>query len=282
VYRKQVRRRRAVLALLVIGCFVLLTASFGQRSSFVSSTFSTVFGPFEEGATRALKPARDLINWFDETFEARGENKRLRAELEKARAEAVAGQAARQENEQLRDLLRLSEAGEIPSGFEPVTARVIARSPSPWTGTVTIDRGSSDGVSEGDPVINEDGLVGQISAVYGGSAMVLLISDPSSRISGKVVPSGVQGILQPEIGNPKELVLGFLDRSDQVRAGSSVVTAGWRTEKRESRFPPNIPVGVVTRAPLIEQEASQQVFVRPHADLTRLDFVSVLTGGRRG
>lgn len=281
MYRKQVRRRRAVLALLVIGCFVLLTASFGQRSNFIQSTVSTIFGPFEEGATRALKPARDLINWFDETFEARGENARLKAELEEARAEAIAGQAARQENAQLRDLQMLEEDGTIPSGYETVVARVIARSTSPWTGTVTVDAGSSAGVEAGDPVMSGDGLVGQVSAVYGGSALVLLITDPSSRVSGKVVPSGVQGILQPEVGNPESLILGFLNRPQQVNAGSSVVTAGWKSGNRASRFPPNLPVGVVTRAPLIEQEASQQVFVRPHADFSRLDFVSILTGGWR-
>lgn len=270
-----------MLALLVIGCFVLLTASFGQRSNFIQSTVATVFGPLEEGATRALKPARDLINWFDETFEARGENARLRRELEEARAAAVAGQAAQQENAQLRDMHGLAQAGEIPSGYDPVTARVIARSPSPWTGTVTVDAGSAAGVEAGDPVINGDGLVGQVTAVYGGSALVLLITDPSSRVSARIVPSGVQGILQPEIGNPDGLVLGFLDRSEQVTAGASVVTSGWRSERRASRFPPNLPVGVVTRAPLIEQEASQQVFVRPHADFARLDFVYVLTGGWR-
>lgn len=281
MYRKQVRRRRAVLTLLVIGCFVLLTASFGQRSNFIQSTVATVFGPLEEGASRALKPARDLINWFDETFEARGENSRLRNELEEARAEAIAGKAAQQENAQLRDLHGLAQAEAIPSGYDPVTARVIARSPSPWTGTVTVDAGSSSGVEVGDPVINGDGLVGQVSAAYGGSALVLLITDPSSRVSGRIVPSGVQGILQPEIGNPDGLVLGFLDRSEQVSSGSSVVTAGWRSENRASRFPPNLPVGVVTRAPLIEQEASQQVFVKPHADMSRLDFVYVLTGGWR-
>lgn len=270
-----------MLALLVIGCFVLLTASFGQRSNFIQNAVSTVFAPLEEGASRALKPARDLINWFDETFEARGENERLRRELEEARAQAIAGQAARQENEQLRDLQGLVEAGEIPSGYEPVAARLIARSPSPWTGTVTVDAGRSAGVEVGDPVINGDGLIGQVTAVYGGSSLVLLITDPSSRVSGKVVPSGVQGVLQPEIGNPQGLVLGFLDRAEEVRVGDSVVTAGWRTERRASRFPPNLPVGVVDRAPLIEQEASRQVFVRPLADMARLDFVSILTGGWR-
>lgn len=270
-----------MLALLVIGCFILLTASFGQRSNFIQSTVATVFGPLEEGASRALKPARDLVNWFDETFEARGENARLREELEEARLQAIAGQAARQENDQLRDLHDLSETGVIPSGYEPVVARVIARSPSLWTGTVTVDAGSSSGVEVGDPVMSGDGLVGQVTAVYGGSSLVLLITDPSSRISGRVVPSGVQGILQPEIGNPEGLVLGFLDRAEQVRVGSSVVTAGWRTETRASRFPPNLPVGVVERAPLIEQEASRQVFVRPLADMSRLDFVSILTGGWR-
>ena len=281
MYRKQVRRRRAVLAILVIICLALLTASFGQGSNSLQRGVGTILGPFEEGVSRALKPARDLINWFDETFEARGENERLRRELEQARAQAVAGLAAREENEQLRDMEGLKKTGTIPSGYETVTGRVIARSPSLWTSTVTIDRGTSSGVAIGDPVVNGDGLVGQITSATGGNSQVLLITDPSSRVSGKVVPGGVQGIIQPEIGNPAGLILAFLDRSMEVSRGDVVVTAGWKAEGRASRFPPNLPVGEVTRASLADQAASQQVFVRPYVDISRLDLLTVLTGGWR-
>ena len=61
-----------------------------------------------------------------------------------------------------------------------------------------------------------------------------------------------------------------------------MVTAGWRAQGIASRFPPNIPIGEVTKASLVEQEASQQVHVRPFADLANLDLVQVLTGGSRG
>jgi len=281
VYRKQVRRRRAVLTLLVIVSFLLLTATFGQGSNVIQRGVGTIFGPFEEGATRALKPARDLVNWFDETFEARGDNERLRGELDEARALAVAGQAAISENRQLREMNELAEAGVIPAGYETVTGRVIARSPSLWTSTVTVDKGSSAGVTDNDPVINGQGLVGQVVSVTPGTAQVLLITDPSSRISGRIVPGGTQGILQPEIGNPNSLVLGFLDRAREVRRGEAVVTAGWQAEDRASRFPPNLPIGEVTRAAIADQEASQQVYVRPYIDLGRLDLVQVLTGGWR-
>jgi cell shape-determining protein MreC len=58
-----------------------------------------------------------------------------------------------------------------------------------------------------------------------------------------------------------------------------VVTSGWRAEGLASLFPANIPIGEVTRASILEQEASQQVHLRPFADLADLDLLQVLTGG---
>jgi cell shape-determining protein MreC len=58
-----------------------------------------------------------------------------------------------------------------------------------------------------------------------------------------------------------------------------VVTAGWHGEGIESRFPPNIPVGEVTKATIFEQEAQERSVVRPYADLRNLNTVQVLTGG---
>ena len=281
MYRKQVRRRRAVLALLVLSSFALLTATYGQQSGGLQRGVSAVFGPLQEGADRALKPARDLINWFDETFDARGENDRLKSELQEFRGKAVAGEAAVQENVQLRKLFDLDRSGAIPSGYDPVTGRVISRSPTIWYSTVTIDKGTSAGVKVDDPVVNGDGLVGKVSSATRGTAQVTLITDPSSAVSGKVVPGGVEGTIEPEVGNPDDLVLDFLDTSKMVHQGQDLVTAGWRWEGRTSIFPPNIPVGRVTDASIVEQQASQQVHLRPFADMRSLDFLQVLTGGSR-
>jgi rod shape-determining protein MreC len=159
---------------------------------------------------------------------------------------------------------------------------VIARSPTVWFSDATIDVGSDQGVQVNDPVVNGDGLVGTVSAVTAGSAQVTLIADHSSAVSAKVVPLAVQGVIRPNVGDPEDLILDFIDSAKHVHKGQAVVTAGWRSQEIESRFPPNIPIGEVTKASLVEQEAQQQVHVRPYADLRDLDLVQVLTGGSRG
>jgi rod shape-determining protein MreC len=282
VYRKQVRRRRAVLALLIVGSFALLTVTYGQGSTGVQGGVSTIFSPVQSVADRALKPARDLVNWFDETFDAKGRNARLQSELEQAREQAVGAQAALAENAQLRKLVELDRSGAIPSGYDPVSGRVIARSPTVWFADVVLDVDSGDGVEVGDPVVNGDGLVGTVSAATGGTARVTLIADNSSAVAAKIVPTGAQGVLKPSVGDPGDLVLDFLDSEKPVGKGQSVVTSGWRGEGIESRYPPNLPIGEVTEASLVEQEAQQQVHVRPFADLREIDLVQVLTGGSRG
>jgi len=271
-----------VLALLIVGSFVLLTITYGSGSNGLQRGVSTIFSPIQSVADGALKPARDMVNWFDQTFDARGRNSRLEDELQVARKAAVGADAALAENAQLRKLLGLDSSGAIPSGYEPVTARVIARSPTVWFSDVTIDAGSGDGVEVEDPVVNGDGLVGKVSAVTGGSAQVTLIADHSSAVSAKVVPLASQGLIRPNVGDPADLILDFIDSAKHIHKGQAVVTAGWRSGEIGSDFPPNIPIGEVTRASIVEQEASQQVHVRPYADLRDLDLVQVLTGGSRG
>ncbi|HXR30403.1 MAG TPA: rod shape-determining protein MreC [Solirubrobacterales bacterium] len=282
MYRKQVRRRRAVLALLIVSSFVLLSITYGQGSRGLQSGVSTIFSPVQSVADRALKPARDLVDWFDKTFDARGENSRLKSQLVIAREQAVAGQEALQENAQLRSLLELDrDPAFAASAFEEVTGRVISRSPTVWRSSVAIDLGDGDGVRVDDPVISGDGLVGRIASVGPSSSQVMLLTDHASAVSAKVVPPGVQGVIKPEVGNPEDLVLDFLDSTKRVHRGLAVVTAGWRAQGLASNFPPGLPIGEVTSAPVDEQVASQQVQVRPYADLRNLDFVQVLTGGSR-
>jgi rod shape-determining protein MreC len=282
VYRKQVRRRRAVLVLLVIVSLVLLSSHFSEGSSGplhgIQRGLATVLGPLEEGADRALKPARDLVNWFDETFEARGRNDELESEVQDLRGRVAAAEAATKENQQLREMLELGPGGGI-SGFEAVAGRVIGRSPTVWYSTVTIDVGSSSGVAVDDPVINGDGLVGRITDTTAGTAQVTLVTDHRSAVSATVVPSGPSGVLEPEVGDPEVLLLDFIEDDSEVREGDTVVTAGWTNGRLESVFPYGIPVGRVSESTAGEQETFDQVSVEPFADVRELDFVEVLTEG---
>jgi rod shape-determining protein MreC len=279
VYRRQVRRRRAVLALLIVGSFALLTITYGQGSNSLQRGVTAVFAPVSSVLDRALKPARDLINWVDETFDARGKNDKLETEVQALRKEVVGAKAALAENAELHKLLKFDQSGAIPSGTEAVTGRVTGLSPTVWFSDVMIDVGSDDGVAVGDPVVDADGLIGHVGAVTGSVSKVILISDHSSAIAVRVVPAGVTAIMKPTVGEPNRLVLSFFNSDKHVHKGEFLVTAAWHGGEIESRFPPNIPVGEITKASIFEQEAQEKAIVRPFAELRNLNTVQVLTGG---
>lgn len=284
MYRKQVRRRRAILVLLVVAALVLLSTQFSESEGgplhSVQRAVASAFGPLEEGASRALKPARDLINWFDETFEARGDNEDLRSELQGLRAQLAQAQSAEGENQQLRELLDLDRQGTL-AGYTPVTARVIGRSPTVWYSTVTVDKGSSAGVKVNDPVVTGDGLAGRITDVTQGTSIVTLITDDRSAVSARVLPDGPQGVAEPEVGDPSDLLLDFIDKGQPIRRGQILVTAGWSNGAISSAFPPGIPIGKVSETAIGDQQPFQRVHVTPYADMRGLDFVQVATGGPR-
>jgi rod shape-determining protein MreC len=288
MYRKQVRRRRAVLLLLVVASLTLLSLYYREGTGGplhgVQDVVSTIFGPITEGADRALKPARDLVNWFDETFEARGENDRLNDEVASLRDELARAQSTQLEAKELSRLQELSSGGIVPDGSKPVTARVVGRSPTVWYSTVTIDKGTSAGIRLNDPVVAADGLAGRITQTTPNTAQVTLITDSESSVTARVLPRGATGVVEPNIGDPTDLQLDFLERGSDIGEGQMVVTAGFSTGDLGSIFPPGIPIGEITEATLEEQQAYQRVHLDAFADLRDMNFVRVLTeaggGGR--
>ena len=288
MYRKQVRRRRAVLLLLVVASLTLLSLYYREGTGGplhgVQDVVSTIFGPITEGADRALKPARDLVNWFDETFEARGENDRLKDKVTSLRDELARAQSTQLEAKELSRLQELASGGIVPDGSKPVTARVVGRSPTVWYSTVTIDKGTSAGIRVNDPVVAAGGLAGRITQTTPNTAQVTLITDSESSVTARVLPDGATGVVEPNIGDPRDLQLDFLERGSDIGEGQMVVTAGFSTGDLGSIFPPGIPIGEITESTLEEQQAYQRVHLEAFADLRDMNFVRVLTeaggGGR--
>jgi rod shape-determining protein MreC len=282
VYRKQVRRRRAVLVVLIVLALALISATFSQSSGgplhSIQQGMASVFSPLEEGATRALKPARDLVNWVSETFNARGENSELKTDVQKLRAKLAKTQSAIGENEQLRKLVGLDQKGVL-AGYKPVTARVIQRPPTVWYSTVGISAGSGDGVAVNDPVINGDGLIGRVTDVTPNTAKVTLITDSQSSVSANVLPNGPQGVAEPEAGDPSVMLLDFIEKSQPIHEGQMVVTAGWSNGTLSSFAPEGIPIGEVRQTTIGQQETYQSIRLQPFADMRDLDIVQVATNG---
>jgi rod shape-determining protein MreC len=284
VYDKTaVRRRRAVLGVLVASSLVLLTFFFGDSVPTglraVQRGVQVVLSPLESGASRALKPFRDMAGWTGDVFYARGENERLRSEIARTRSELARAHTDARELAALRGLARLSRRVGYPGGTQPVTGRVIARSPTVWYSKAQINSGSDDGVEVGDPVVTRDGLVGRVSMVNGGSSVITLITDEQSAVSAQVMPGGSGGVVKPEVGKPNDLLLDYIERGRKVRRGTMVLTSGTVSSKLESLFPRGIPIGRVRQVDPAEFELYQRVHIEPFADIRRLDFVQVLTDG---
>jgi rod shape-determining protein MreC len=279
--KKAVRRRRAVLGLLVACSLILLTAYFGESAGgglhAMQRGFLEAVSPIQEGASRALKPVRDLFGWFGDTLDAKKQRDQLRKEVRRWRAEAIANESAKREAAALAKLVGLNRDLGL-ADMAPVSARVIARSPTVWFSQVTIDKGSDDGVRPYQPVITGDGLVGTVSlTVSGHSAIVQLITDSKSGVPSKVASTDVTGIVQPAVGAPDDLRLEFIRHADEIRPGENLVTSGTSATRLPSLFPPDIPIGRVTKVDKDEVDLYQRVHLRPFAELRKLNFVQVLT-----
>jgi rod shape-determining protein MreC len=281
VYDKTVRRRRVVLGLLLASSLILLTAYFGESAGgglhSIQRGALDVVSPIQEGASKALKPVRDLFGWAGDTFEAKGQLKDVRKDRDALRAQNVELQAKVREDAQLRSQLDLNDTHGLADN-QPVAAHVIGQDPNLWFTQVLIDKGTSSGVRENQAVVNGEGLVGKVTSVTAGSAIVTLATDHTTQIGATVSESGVRGIVGVEAGHPTDLVLTSLSGKDVVRPGEIVVTSGTVSNvgRFPSPYPRNIPIGRVTRVDDLGTD-DERAHVAPFADLRRLDLVEVLT-----
>jgi rod shape-determining protein MreC len=279
VYDKTVRRRRAVLVLLVALSLILLSAYFRESSGgglhSVQRGFLTVISPIQDGANKALKPVRDLFGWFGETLHARSQVDQLHKQVERLQGQLIAKQSDERVYQELVKLSRLDSRITTVSNYTPVTATVVFKSPNLWYATVIVDAGTAQGVRVNDPVVSGEDLVGKVTLAASDASQVSLITDSEVGVSAMVNTTGVSGIVQPKVGDPNDLLLQYLPANAVVNPGDYVVTAGDVAGHGESLFPRGIPIGQVTS--IDESSPYEAVNVHPLADLHNLDVVQVLT-----
>jgi rod shape-determining protein MreC len=280
MHDKVVRRRRAVLALLVALSLFLLTAYFGESSGgglhAVQRGALEVLAPIQEGANKALKPFRDLFGWFGDTLDAQDERDRLRRERDALRGEVAQLQVQNRELQQLEGMQEMNTTGGLER-YEPIQGRVYQRSPSTWYQTVTINKGSSDGVAVDDPVVNGQGLVGKVKSVSDGNAVVMLLTDQDFGVSALAPRRGEPGSITPIPGAGGDLLFDLIENPEEIRKGDLIVTAGTSSQRLPSVYPRAILIGTVKRIDIGDGELDRRIHVEPAADLLRLDIVQVLT-----
>jgi rod shape-determining protein MreC len=282
-----------VLALLVAVSLILLTAYFGESPSSplhsVQRGIVEVLSPVQEGASKVLSPFRDVANWFSDTLNAKSKVKALNKELDSLRATNARLSEQVANYPQLEAEQKVDQDDGIAS-YHPVGADVIGRSPTVWYATMTIDKGSDDGVHVDDPVLGDGALVGKVSVADSTVSVVTLITDPNFAVTAQIPQaSGSTGVLRPDTGNPNELLLQDLPKPTGSQAppqyGQQVVTAGFddpSDPQLRSLYPRGLPIGTVSNANINNLINNGQIEVSPDADLRDLAFVQVLTSPQAG
>jgi len=292
VHDKQVRRRRAVLALLVAVSLILLTAYFGETPNSplhnVQRGVAEVLSPVEQGASQVLAPVRSVAGWFSSTFHAKTQVKQLQQQVARLTNEYAQAKSALLQNRQLSAELHLDTSLNL-SSYHPVSADVILRDPTLWYQTINVDKGSDDGVSLHDPVVGDGALVGEVTEVSATVSVVTLITDHTLSVTARVLDAnGDTGELVPAVGNPDELVLQYLQPPNpgQVQNGPQqgqlVVTAGFKSGPLESYFPADIPIGNVLPVDENQLLNNGTIQVAPQANLRSVDVVQILTKPQPG
>ena len=191
------------------------------------------------------------------------ENAALRAQLMQQQVDAA----------QLREAFRAATQAQVlltlPTDRPRVVARVLARSVIPTQHALLIDRGRSEGLTPGAVIVDADGVVGRVVEAQGDSSLVLLVTDPDSRIAAMVERSRETGLLVGRGAGACQLL--YLDPDADVREQDRVLTAGLG-----GAFPKGLLLGVVEHVTRDQVSGTASAKVVPVAGLGRLEEVLCL------
>lgn len=199
------------------------------------------------------------------------ENRALRHELLQKNSELLLLGQYKQENARLRELL----GSPLRQDEQKMVTQVISTVNDPYSDQVVIDKGSANGVYEGQPVISDKGVVGQVVAVAKMTSRVLLICDATHALPVQVLRNDIR-VIAAGSGCTDDLQLENLPANTDIRVGDVLVTSGLG-----GRFPEGYPVGVVSSVRLDHQRAYTVIQARPTAGLQRLRYLLLLWGADR-
>jgi len=208
-------------------------------------------------------PLYELYYWLMRPVQIAQRNQQQ--ELTNARIQALEQRVRelQQQNQQLKDQLGYTETHSTPLK----TAPIIGRSADHWWQQLTIGIGSEQGVTNGDIVTGIGGLVGRVKTVTPHASIVMLISDPNSRVGVMISRSRDMGFIRGQ-GNQK-VVMQFFEKLPDVKVGDAVMTS-----PASQLFPQGISVGKVTSLQL-NQSPAPEVTIQLNVPIEELEWVFV-------
>lgn len=228
-----------------------------------------LISPFQRVASGVGGAGSGFFQYVSSLRGAAAENAQLKERVAQMESELSQLRADRSENERLRALLDLKQKNE----YQMVTASVIARDPSLWFDTVTINRGSSSGIELNMPVVTPSGIVGRVITVSPWTSTVMLVTDEHSGVGAIVGQLGQSNALGPVkgLGQNGLLEMHFVSGLEVVNPGDYVLTTG-----QDSIYPPGLNVGEVVEVKKGTATVPQTIYIKPGARLNALEEVAVL------
>ncbi|WP_417665860.1 rod shape-determining protein MreC [Pseudidiomarina sp.] len=256
---------RLVLALICAATVMFLDHRLNTMQP-VRSFLSTLVAPVQYLAVLPEEVLDRLVYLSTTRTTLREENKALKQELQELQMAVQRLNFLENENDRLRQLLD----SEVRETSRRMAAEVVAVATDPFSHQVVINKGSANGVYEGQPVLDNRGIVGQILSVGRGTARVLLISDQSHAISLRAERNDIR-VLARGTGDLQRLELLFIPHSSELEVGDKLMSSGLG-----GVFPEGYPVAEIIEFDRDERLQYARVVAQPFAQLDRIRTVLLL------
>lgn len=226
--------------------------------------------PFQVIVNTPLQAARGLLDDFALHRTLTEEVRALQAQQLVLKVQLQKFNALESENRHLRELMDSS----FRVGDRLLVAELLAVDSNPFSRHITIDKGALHDVYEGQPLLDEDGVVGQIVHVSPLSSTAILVTDPGHGLPVQFTRSGLRALVVGS-GTKNRLEVPFLAHSEDVRQGDLVVTSGLG-----GHFPAGYPVGRVLEVVQDPHEPFANVALEPTAHPERSSQFLLVWPGR--
>ncbi len=212
-----------------------------------------------------------LTGYFGNVKSLKNENEALKNENTNLQKQIKDMQGLEDENTELRQMLKLQKG---QTDINMTAASVAAKDPSDWYATLTIDKGSRDGIKENQPVVNSNReLIGQISRVGDNWAEVITIVDPQSSVGALIKRSKAIGIIEgnSELRYDGKCRFGYISRDTDIQEGDYIETSGLG-----GIYPKGLIIGTVESIYEDNSTMSKAATVKPCANIARTNEVFVI------
>lgn len=267
----ETRKSRLLLVSLVLVHLVAISKQVerGGQSLLGQGLFAIV-APVQGLITGSIRAVSGGWSGYVDLRRVHEENRSLQERVRVLESQLQDRQEQAQEAERLREMLQLRK--ELP--LHVLAAEVIVREGVPWSRTITLDKGSADGVRLNAAVISTTGVVGRVIAVGPHASRVQLILDGQAGVGVRIERSRVTGVLVGQPGMPAsvigDLVMKYVPSLADVVVGDVVVTSGL-----DHLYPPGLVVGRV-RSATRGTGLFKEIVVTPSAQFNTLEEVMVV------